>query len=201
MIDKEVFASFLECFLILFTFIDIIGSTPIIIDLRKRFGKIEAGKASIVAGLILISFLFAGNKILSLINLDMNSFALAGAFIIFIIALEMILGIEIHKSEEMTSASIIPIAFPLVAGAGTLTTTISLSAKHPIMNIVLAIIVNMLIVYICLRSSDFLSKYIKGGVLMILKKAFGIILLAMSIKMFLENLLPLIKKLSQVTAS
>lgn len=187
----------LTCFVTLFAIIDIIGSTPIIIDLRRRFGKIEAEKASIASAVIMLTFLFMGDKMLKFIGLDINSFALVGALIILIIALEMILGIEIHKQEEMTSASIIPIAFPLVAGAGTLTTSLSLRAEYDLVNIIVAIIANVILVYIVLKSSDFLSKVIKGGTLMVLKKVFGIILLAIAIKMFLSNLLQLIENLSQ----
>lgn len=195
MLENFSFEATLKCFLTLFAIIDILGSVPIIVDLRRRFGKIESEKATIVAAGIMLVFLFAGVKILEFIGLDINSFAIAGAFIIFIIALEMILGIEIHKSEEMKSASIVPIAFPLVAGAGVLTTTLSLSAQYATINIIIAIILNMIFVYVILKSSDFLSKIIKDGTLMILKKVFGIILLAISIKMFLTNFLQLINNL------
>lgn len=195
MLENFSFEATLKCFLTLFAIIDILGSVPIIVDLRRRFGKIESEKATIVAAGIMLVFLFAGVKILEFIGLDINSFAIAGSFIIFIIALEMILGIEIHKSEEMKSASIVPIAFPLVAGAGVLTTTLSLSAQYATINIIIAIILNMIFVYVILKSSDFLSKIIKDGTLMILKKVFGIILLAISIKMFLANFLQLINNL------
>lgn len=195
MLENFSFEATLKCFLTLFAIIDILGSVPIIVDLRRRFGKIESEKATIVAAGIMLVFLFAGVKILEFIGLDINSFAIAGAFIIFIIALEMILGIEIHKSEEMKSASIVPIAFPLIAGAGVLTTTLSLSAQYATINIIIAIILNMIFVYVILKSSDFLSKIIKDGTLMILKKVFGIILLAISIKMFLANFLQLINNL------
>lgn len=195
MLENLSFDQILSCFMTLFVIIDILGSTPIIVDLRRRFGKIEAEKATIVSAGIMLAFLFAGNKMLEFIGLDIYSFALAGAFIIFIIALEMILGIEIHKSEEMKSASIIPIAFPLVAGAGTLTTTLSLRAQFHVENIVVAIILNALFVYGILKSSDYLSKIIKEGTLMILKKVFGIILLAISIKLFLTNFIKLLDTL------
>lgn len=195
MLENFSFEATLKCFLTLFAIIDILGSVPIIVDLRRRFGKIESEKATIVAAGIMLVFLFAGVKILEFIGLDINSFAIAGSFIIFIIALEMILGIEIHKSEEMKSASIVPIAFPLIAGAGVLTTTLSLSAQYATINIIIAIILNMIFVYVILKSSDFLSKIIKDGTLMILKKVFGIILLAISIKMFLTNFLQLINNL------
>ena len=165
MLEAISFDEIITCFLVLFAIIDIIGSVPIFVSLRKKFGKIESEKATIVATGIMLSFLFLGDKLLKIIGLDINSFAIAGAFVVFIIALEMILGIDIHKNEEMQAASIIPIAFPLVAGAG-------------------------------LKSSDFLSKKINEGTLMVLKKAFGIILLAISIKMFMANLVQLINTFS-----
>ena len=197
MLESFSFQQTLTCFLTLFAIIDIIGSIPIILDLRKRFGKIESEKASIASAIIMLTFLFAGDKMLKFIGLDINSFAIVGALIILFIALELILGIQIHKQEEMTSASIVPIAFPLVAGAGTLTTTLSLRAEYAVINIIIAILLNVLVVYIVLKSSERLSSIIKDGTLMILKKVFGIILLAIAIKMFLSNLIQLIDNLSQ----
>lgn len=197
MLESFSFQQTLTCFLTLFAIIDIIGSTPIILDLRRRFGKIESERASIASAIIMLTFLFIGDKMLKFIGLDINSFAIVGALIILFIALELILGIQIHKQEEMTSASIVPIAFPLVAGAGTLTTTLSLRAEYAVINIIIAILLNVLVVYIVLKSSERLSSIIKDGTLMILKKVFGIILLAIAIKMFLSNLIQLIDNLSQ----
>ncbi len=196
MLESFSFQQTLTCFLTLFAIIDIIGSTPIILDLRRRFGKIESERASIASAIIMLTFLFIGDKMLKFIGLDINSFAIVGALIILFIALELILGIQIHK-QEMTSASIVPIAFPLVAGAGTLTTTLSLRAEYAVINIIIAILLNVLVVYIVLKSSERLSSIIKDGTLMILKKVFGIILLAIAIKMFLSNLIQLIDNLSQ----
>ena len=197
MLESFSFQQTLTCFLTLFAIIDIIGSTPIILDLRRRFGKIESERASIASAIIMLTFLFIGDKMLEFIGLDINSFAIVGALIILFIALELILGVQIHKQEEMTSASIVPIAFPLVAGAGTLTTTLSLRAEYAVINIIIAILLNVLVVYIVLKSSERLSSIIKDGTLMILKKVFGIILLAIAIKMFLSNLIQLIDNLSQ----
>ena len=197
MLESFSFQQTLTCFLTLFAIIDIIGSTPIILDLRRRFGKIESERASIASAIIMLTFLFIGDKMLKFIGLDINSFAIVGALIILFIALELILGIQIHKQEEMTSASIVPIAFPLVAGAGTLTTTLSLRAEYAVINIIISILLNVLVVYIVLKSSERLSSIIKDGTLMILKKVFGIILLAIAIKMFLSNLIQLIDNLSQ----
>ncbi len=186
---KETFT----CFMVLFAVIDIIGSVPIIVSSRQKFGKIEAEKASIVAGIIMIAFLFIGKEILRFIGVDLNSFAIAGAFVIFIIALEMILGIEIQKSSQANAASIVPIAFPLVAGAGTLTTTLSLKAEFHEINIILGIILNTILVYIVLRIAPWIEKKMGEGSLQILQKVFGIILLAISIKLFTANFAQLIQ--------
>ncbi len=178
--------------MVLFAVIDIVGSIPIIVSLKQKFGQIEAGKASIVAGVLMIAFLFIGNTILKFIGVDVNSFAIAGAFVIFIIAVEMILGIEIQKSTESSSASIVPIAFPLIAGAGTLTTTLSLKAEYHDINIIFGIALNTMIVYLVLRSANWLEKKLGDGTLQVLKKVFGIILLAISIKLFTANFAQLI---------
>jgi multiple antibiotic resistance protein len=173
--------------MVLFAVIDILGSIPIIVSLRQKFGKIEAEKASVVAGILMIAFLFIGDNILKLIGIDKYSFAIAGAFVIFIIALEMILGIEINKSGESNSASIIPIAFPLIAGAGTLTTTLSLRAEYHDINIICGIILNTIFVYLVLKSATWLEKKMGKGSLQVLQKVFGIVLLAIAIKLFTAN--------------
>lgn len=180
--------------MVLFAVIDILGSIPIIVSLKQKFGEIDSEKASITAGLIMIVFLFVGNKILKFIGVDVNSFAIAGAFVIFIIAIEMILGIEINKSSEAKSASIVPIAFPLVAGAGTLTTTLSLRAEFHDINIILGIVLNTIFVYLVLKSADWLEKVLGDATLAILQKVFGIILLAISIKLFTANFAQLFKQ-------
>jgi len=172
------FKEIVTCFMVLFAVIDIIGSIPIIVSLRQKFGKIESERAAITAGLIMLIFLFVGNKILKFIGVDVNSFAIAGAFVIFIIALEMILGIEINKTSEAKAASIVPIAFPLIAGAGTLTTTLSLRAEFHDINIICGIILNTIFVYLVLKSATWLEKKMGEATLLILQKVFGIILLA-----------------------
>jgi multiple antibiotic resistance protein len=183
----------ITCFMVLFAVIDIIGSIPIIVSLQQKFGQIEARKASLTAGGIMLVFLFVGNKILKFIGVDVNSFAIAGAFVIFIIALEMILGIEINKSSEAKAASIVPIAFPLVAGAGTLTTTLSLKAEFHDINIIFGIILNTIFVYLVLKSATWLEKKMGDATLAILQKVFGIILLAISIKLFTANFAQLVQ--------
>ena len=194
----EVFNDFsikeiITCFMVLFAVIDIIGSIPVVVSLQQKFGQIEARKASLTAGAIMLVFLFVGDKILKFIGVDVNSFAIAGAFVIFIIALEMILGIEINKTSEAKAASIVPIAFPLVAGAGTLTTTLSLKAEFHDINIILGIILNTIFVYLVLKSATWLEKKMGDATLAILQKVFGIILLAISIKLFTANFAQLVQ--------
>ena len=187
MLEAFSFKESLTCFMVLFAVIDILGSVPIIVSLRKQFGHIDSERAAIVSGLLMIIFLFVGDKLLKFIGIDVNSFAIAGAFVIFVIALEMILGIEIHKVENIKAASIVPIAFPLVAGAGTLTTTLSLRAEYHVINIIVGIVLNTILVYIVLKSATFLEEKIGDATLMIFKKVFGIVLLAISIKLFTAN--------------
>lgn len=173
--------------MVLFAVIDIVGTVPIIVDLRKRYGHIESEKASIVAGLIMIVFLFIGEEILNLIGIDVNSFAVAGSFVLFFIALEMILGIRIYKEDEASSASIVPIAFPLVAGTGTMTTLLSLRAQYQTINIIIAIVFNIILVYAVLKSSAKIEKMLGKNGLSIIRKAFGVILLAIAVKLFASN--------------
>jgi multiple antibiotic resistance protein len=173
--------------MVLFAVIDIVGTLPIIVDLRKRHGHIESEKASLVAGLIMITFLFVGEEILKLIGVDVNSFAVAGAFVLFFIALEMILGIRIYKDEEPGTASIVPIAFPLIAGTGTMTTLLSLRAEYEAINIIIAIVLNIILVYAVLKSSAKIERMLGKNGLAIIRKAFGVILLAIAVKLFASN--------------
>lgn len=174
--------------MILFAVIDILGSIPIIIGLRKKVGHIQSEKASIVAACLMVAFLFVGESILSLIGIDVNSFAVAGAFIIFFLAIEMILGISLYKDDEPESASIVPIAFPLIAGAGTMTSLLSLRAEYYVENIIVAIIVNIIFVYIVLKSSVKIEKILGKNGLNIIRKVFGVILLAIAVKLFAANI-------------
>jgi multiple antibiotic resistance protein len=177
--------------LILFSIIDVLGSIPIIIDLRKKNGKIESGKATLVAGVIMIAFLFVGEAILNLFGIDVESFAIAGAIIILIIGMEMILDRSFFKLESgiTNSASIVPLAFPLIAGAGSLTTILSLKAAYGQTNILIGIVVNLVFVYIVLKSSVWLEKKLGQEGFNILRKVFGIILLSLAIKLLKDNLL------------
>ena len=174
--------------MILFAVIDILGSVPIIISLRKKVGHIQSEKASIVAACIMVAFLFVGESILKLIGIDVNSFAVAGAFVIFFLAIEMILGITLYKDDEPESASIVPIAFPLIAGAGTMTSILSLRAEYAVENIVVAIIVNIIFVYVVLKSSSKIERLLGKNGLNIIRKVFGVILLAIAVKLFATNI-------------
>ena len=173
--------------MVLFAVIDIVGSIPVIIELRAKFGHIQSGKASIVSAVIMIVFLFVGEEILKLIGIDANSFAVAGSFVLFFLALEMILGIRLYKDEKSSSASIVPIAFPLVAGAGTMTTLLSLRAEFQSINIIAAIILNIILVYFVLKSSAKIEKMLGENGLSIIRKVFGIVLLAIAVKLFATN--------------
>ena len=175
------------CTMVLFAVIDIVGSIPIIIGLRQKVGHIQSEKASLVAGLIMIGFLFLGEQILSLIGIDVNSFAVAGALIIFFLALEMILGIQLYKDESSETASIVPIAFPIIAGAGTLTSILSLRAEYDLANLIVAIIVNIIIVYIVLKSSKRIERVLGPSGIGVIRKIFGVVLMAIAVKLFAGN--------------
>jgi multiple antibiotic resistance protein len=173
--------------MVLFAVIDIVGTIPIIVDMRNKVGHIESEKASIVAGIIMIVFLFIGEEFLKLIGIDVHSFAVAGSFVLFFLALEMILGIRIYKDEAMTSASIVPLAFPLIAGAGTMTTLLSLRSQFYSINIIIAIILNILLVYAVLKSSAKIEKLLGKTGLGVIRKTFGVVLLAIAVKLFAAN--------------
>jgi len=174
--------------MVLFAVIDILGSIPIIVDLRTKVGHIQSEKATIVAMIIMILFLFIGEELLNIIGIDVNSFAVAGAFVLFFLALEMILGIRLYKDEdESKTASIVPIAFPLIAGAGTMTTLLSLKSQYHTINIIIAILLNMILVYLVLKSSSKIEKMLGSSGLGIIRKVFGVILLAIAVKLFAAN--------------
>ena len=180
---KEIFTAGM----ILFAVIDIIGSTPVIIGLRQNIGHVQSEKASLVSLVIMIGFLFLGEEILNLIGIDVNSFAVAGSIIIFFLALEMILGIQFYKEESPETASIVPIAFPIIAGAGTLTTLLSLRAEFAAANIIAAIAINILVVYIVLKSSKSIERFLGSSGISVIQKVFGVILLAIAVKLFANN--------------
>ncbi len=179
----------LSAFMVLFAVIDITGSIPVIISLKEKGQKIESGKAALISTIIFIIFLFLGEAILSLFGVSINAFAVAGSLVFFILAGEMILDIEIFKYQGPGgTATIVPIVFPLIAGTGSLTTVLTLRAEYAIENIILAILINMLIVFVVLRNLSIVEKILGKGGVYILRKFFGIILLAIAVKLFTANI-------------
>ena len=184
---KEIFTAFM----VLFAVIDIVGNIPIIIDLRKKVGHIQSEKASLIAGVIMVVFLFLGQSLLELIGIDVYSFAVAGSFILFFIALEMILGITLYKDDEDSeniTATVFPLAFPLIAGPGSLTTLLSLRAEFHTENIIIAVLCNVLVIYVVLKTSPKIERIIGANGIKIIRKIFGVILLAIAVKLFAANI-------------
>lgn len=174
----------LKVTMVLFAVIDIIGSIPVIITLKQKSGSINAIKASFVSFCIMVVFLFVGNSILDIIGISIGDFAIAGSILIFIVAMEMILGIQISKDTAPATASVIPLAFPLIAGTGTLTTLLSIRAEYNVLSIIIAIVINVILVYFVLKYLNLVEKFLGAGGIAILKKVFGIVLLALAIKLF-----------------
>ena len=174
----------------LFAVIDILGSIPIIVSIKKKMdGEISALSATIVSGSLMILFFFAGEKMLDIMGVDLHSFALAGSIVIFILGLEMVLGLELFKADgDAKTGSVVPIAFPLIAGSGTLTTIMSLKAEFDASNVLVGILINLIIVFITLRSISFIEKILGPGGISIIRKFFGVILLAIAIKIFRSNI-------------
>lgn len=184
---KEIFS----VTLILFSVIDIVGSVPFVILIKKREGRIHAEKATIISAVLMVGFLYLGQSILTLLGLDVASFAVAGAIVIFIVAMEMILGITLIKDDPDAkgSGSIVPLAFPLIAGAGTLTTILSLRAVYEETNVLIGILLNLIFVYVVLRSASWLEKVVGKSGFAVLRRVFGMILLAIAVKIFKSHLL------------
>lgn len=180
---------YITVFLTLFAVIDILGSIPVILDLRKQRGEIQSGYATLFAGGLMLLFLFFGNALLNMIGIDTESFALAGSIVIFIIGLEMILGVNIFKpgKDDSGNHSIMPIAFPLIAGAGTLTTILSLKAEYSNTVIFVGILANLIVVYSVLKMTKLLEMKMGPSTLEIFRRIFGVILLAIAIKIFKAN--------------
>ncbi|MFZ8960584.1 MAG: MarC family protein [Flavobacteriaceae bacterium] len=182
------FKEILSASLVLFAVIDIVGSIPLIITLREKVGHIQSGKASIIAALIMIGFLFLGEEILNLIGIDINSFAVAGSLVILFLSLEMILGITLYRDEAPETASIVPLAFPMIAGAGTMTSLLSLRAEYHVSNIIIAIVINIIFVYIILKTSTMIQRILGKSGINIVRKVFGIVLMAIAVKLFTSNI-------------
>lgn len=189
---KEVFSAFI----VLFAVIDILGSIPIILGLKERKKTIDAGQAAVFSFVILVSFLFVGNSLLSLFNVDISSFAVAGALVILVLGCEMIFGVEIFKNDGPTdSATLVPLVFPLIAGAASFTTLLSLRAEYNVLNIIVAVALNMLFVYFVLKKVDYVQRVVGKGGVYALRKFFGIILLAIAVRLFTSNLNTLLDSL------
>ena len=185
-----------SAFIVLFAVIDIFGSTPIIINLQKQGRPVGAWKASSLSGALLLGFFFAGDAMLRLFSVDISSFAVAGALVIFLMALEMILDITIFKNQgPIKEATLVPVVFPLIAGAGSFTTLLSLKAEFHSVNIITALVLNMLCVYIVIRATDWVERKISASFIYLLRKFFGIILLAISVRLFTANFMSLIHNL------
>ena len=181
-------SNILSIALILFSVIDIVGNIPVIIDLKKKGVEVDSMKAALVSLGLMVAFLYGGEGILKLFGLDVQSFAVAGAIIIFFLGLEMILGVRFFKESAGTAVgTVVPIAFPLIAGAGTMTTLISLKSKYENVDILAAIFLNIIVVFAVLHFSDYIKEKLGGAGAAILRKVFGIILLAIAIKLFKEN--------------
>ena len=189
------FQQFLSAFIVLFSLIDIIGSIPIILDLKQKGGSVNALKATLIAFALLLGFFYAGDMMLRLFQVDIASFAVAGAFVIFLMSLEMILDIEIFKNTgPIKEATLVPLVFPLLAGAGAFTTLLSLRAEYAPINIVLALILNMVWVFIVMKLTDRIERLLGKGGIYVIRKFFGIILLAISARLFTANITSLIEQ-------
>lgn len=176
--------------MVLFAVIDIIGSIPIILDIKKKAGVVHPEKATLVAMLIMFAFLIVGERIITFIGIDVNSFAVAGSFVLFALAMEMILGVRLFKDDDAPPkvASIVPLAFPIIAGAGSMTSILSLRAEYEAVNIAIAILLNMILVYVTLKLTTRIERFLGEGGIAVLRKVFGIVLLAIAIKLFSSNI-------------
>lgn len=181
------FIEILKVTMVLFAVIDVVGSIPVIIALKQKVGEIDSLKASWVSMAIMFAFLFAGKAILDIIGISISDFAIAGSILLFIVAFEMILGIQISKDTLPATASVVPLAFPLIAGTGTLTTLLSIRAEYNLLSIMIAIVLNVIIVYFVLKFLSKIEKLLGAGGIAIVKKVFGIVLLALAIKLFRKH--------------
>ena len=194
------FQQILSAFIVLFAVIDIIGAIPIIIDLKDKGKDVNALKATLISFLLLLGFFYAGDILLRLFHVDIESFAVVGAFVIFLLSLEMILDIEIFKNQgPIKEATLVPLVFPLLAGAGSFTTLLSLRAEYASVNIIVALILNMLWVYFVVRMTRKVERVLGKGGIYLIRKFFGIILLAISVKLFMSNITLLMEQIEAST--
>ena len=188
----------LSAFIVLFAVIDVLGSTPIFLSLKQQGRPVNAWKATLISLALMLAFFFAGDAMLRLFNVDIESFAVAGSLIIFLMSLEMILDVEIFKNQgPIKEATLVPVVFPLLAGAGSFTTLLSLRAEYAQVNIIIGLLLNMVFVYIVLKATDSVEKVISKAAIYLLRKFFGIILLAISVRLFTANLSNLLEDLSR----
>lgn len=188
----------LSAFIVLFAVIDVLGSTPIFLSLKQQGRPVNAWKATLISLALMLAFFFAGDAMLRLFNVDIESFAVAGSLIIFLMSLEMILDVEIFKNQgPIKEATLVPVVFPLLAGAGSFTTLLSLRAEYAQVNIIISLLLNMVFVYIVLKATDRVEKVISKAAIYLLRKFFGIILLAISVRLFTANLSNLLENLSR----
>ena len=200
MFTNSNFQQILSAFIVLFAVIDIIGAIPIIIDLKDKGKDVNALKATLISFLLLLGFFYAGDILLRLFHVDIESFAVAGAFVIFLLSLEMILDIEIFKNQgPIKEATLVPLVFPLLAGAGSFTTLLSLRAEYASVNIIVALILNMLWVYFVVRMTRKVERVLGKGGIYLIRKFFGIILLAISVKLFMSNITLLMEQIEAST--
>ncbi len=185
-----------SAFIVLFAVIDVLGSTPIFISLKDRGRPTNALKATVISTALLVGFFYAGDAVLRLFSVDIQSFAVAGSLIIFLLAIEMLLDIEIFKyNGPLKEATLIPVVFPLIAGAGAFTTLLSLKAEYASVNIMVGLMLNMLFVYFVIKGADCVERIVSKTAIYVLRKFFGIILLAISVKLFTANIMPLVQML------
>ena len=187
------FVEIVSAFVVLFAIIDVTGSIPIFLSLKNHQKSIKAWQACLASLVLFVVFFYSGDALLNLFGVDSASFAVAGALVIFILAMEMVLGVEIIKNEGGgNGASIVPIAFPLIAGPGALTALLSLRADHAVINIMIALVLNVLFAFIVLASIDKIERVLGKATIFILRKFFGVILLALAVNMFVDNLVTVI---------
>ena len=189
---------FIGAFIVLFAIIDIIGTLPIVMNLQRNGRIVSASRASIISLILFVGFMYAGEAFLGLFSLDISSFAVAGSIIIFVVAMEMVLDLEIFRSNKVADqdATFTPVVFPLIAGAGSFTTLLSIRSQYSDFNILLAVLANVIIVYLALKSSKKLEKILSPGIICIFQKAYGMILLSISVKLFTSNLTMIVGNIS-----
>ncbi len=188
-IENILISEIITVSLTLFAVIDMLGSVPVLLSLKKKMGEINSVQATLVSGILMVAFFFVGELLLNLMGLDISSFAIAGSIVIFILGLEMILGVDFFKTESgEKSGNIVPVAFPLIAGSGTLTTIMSLKATYHAYNILISILINLVIIFIILRSLKLIERALGPAGIIVVRKFFGVILLAIAIKIFKNNI-------------